>query len=49
MLSEVITLTVRAFNLAEKYRTPVILLMDAMSAGPKSCGRSASRRATSST
>jgi 2-oxoglutarate ferredoxin oxidoreductase subunit alpha len=27
---ETFTLTVRAFNLAERYRTPVILLMDAM-------------------
>jgi 2-oxoglutarate ferredoxin oxidoreductase subunit alpha len=27
---EVFDLTIRAFNLAEKYRTPVILLMDAM-------------------
>ncbi|MBN1642796.1 MAG: 2-oxoacid:acceptor oxidoreductase subunit alpha [Anaerolineae bacterium] len=29
-VSETYTLTIRAFNLAERYRTPVILLMDAM-------------------
>ena len=29
-VQEAFTLTVRAFNLAEKYRTPVILLMDAI-------------------
>ena len=29
-VTEVFDLTVRAFNLSEKYRTPVILLMDAM-------------------
>src|SRR5512140_1612994 len=29
-VQEVFTLTVRAFNLAEKYRTPVIVLMDAI-------------------